>query len=72
MRSQVPGNPWAKGREKKSLGLWQMQNILDGLHGISMVLLTKFLNMSPEAVEVLLVDVRKDIQNPRIHFYYPV
>ncbi|ETS74756.1 hypothetical protein PFICI_13240 [Pestalotiopsis fici W106-1] len=68
----VPGNPWAKGREKKSLGLWQMQNILDGLHGISMVLLTKFLNMSPEAVEVLLVDVRKDIQNPRIHFYYPV
>lgn len=49
-----------------------MQNILDGLHGISMVLLTKFLNMSPEAVEVLLVDVRKDIQNPRIHFYYPV
>ncbi|KAF7518594.1 hypothetical protein G7054_g13409 [Neopestalotiopsis clavispora] len=71
-RFSVPGNPWAKGREKKSLGLWQMQNILDGLHGISMVLLTKFLNMSPEAVEVLLVDVRKDIQNPRIHFYYPV
>lgn len=68
----VPGNTWAKGRNNKALGAWQMQNILDGLHGISMVLLTKFLNMSAEAVEVLLADVRRDIQDTRIHFFYPM
>jgi hypothetical protein len=68
----VPGNPWAKGDEQKQLGAMQLENILEGLHGISIVLFTKFLGMSPEAVETLLVDVRKDLMNRNIHFYYPM
>ncbi|RYC63364.1 hypothetical protein CHU98_g2838 [Xylaria longipes] len=68
----VPGNPWAKGEEQKQLGALQMNNILEGLHGISISLFTKFLGMSPEAVEALLVDVRKDLTNRNIHFYYPM
>lgn len=68
----VPGNPWAKGKNNKALGAWQMENILEGLHGISVMLFTKFMGMSAEAVEVMLADVRKDIQDTRIHFYYPM
>ncbi|TRX96065.1 hypothetical protein FHL15_003207 [Xylaria flabelliformis] len=68
----VPGNPWAKGEEQKQLGALQMENILEGLYGISISLFTKFLGMSPQAVETLLVDVRKDLMNRNIHFYYPI
>ncbi|CAJ2508882.1 Uu.00g139080.m01.CDS01 [Anthostomella pinea] len=68
----VPGNTWAKGRDEKELGAMQMENILEGIHGISMTLFTKFLGMRSEEVEVLLVDVRKDLRNRDIHFYYPI
>ncbi|KAI0397537.1 methyltransferase domain-containing protein [Xylariaceae sp. FL0594] len=68
----VPGNPWARGADQKQLGAMQMENILEGLHGFSMALFTKHLGMSPEAVEALLVDVRRDLVNTNIHFYYPV
>ncbi|GAP85041.2 putative methyltransferase domain-containing protein [Rosellinia necatrix] len=68
----LPGNPWAKGEEQKQLGALQMENILEGLHGISIRLFTKFLGMSPQAVEALLVDVRRDLMDRNIHFYYPI
>ncbi|TGJ87851.1 hypothetical protein E0Z10_g945 [Xylaria hypoxylon] len=68
----VPGNPWPKGTEEKQLGAMQMENILEGLYGISISLFTKFLGMSSEGVEALLVDVRKDLMNRNIHFYYPM
>ncbi|EGZ67772.1 S-adenosyl-L-methionine-dependent methyltransferase, partial [Neurospora tetrasperma FGSC 2509] len=66
----IPGNPWPKGKEQKVTGVWQMTNFLEGLHAMSMTIFTKGLGMSPEAVEVFLVDVRKDIRNLRIHFYF--
>ncbi|KAK3938617.1 S-adenosyl-L-methionine-dependent methyltransferase [Diplogelasinospora grovesii] len=66
----IPGNPWPKGKELKALGLWQMTNFLDGIHAVTMTIFTKGLGMSPEAVELLLVDVRKDIKNLGVHFYF--
>ncbi|KAK3492193.1 S-adenosyl-L-methionine-dependent methyltransferase [Neurospora hispaniola] len=66
----IPGNPWPKGKEQKVTGVWQMTNFLEGLHAVSMTIFTKGLGMSPEEVEVFLVDVRKDIRNLRIHFYF--
>jgi hypothetical protein len=66
----LPGNPWAKGEREKMLGLMQMTNALDGLHGMTMQLYTRVLGWSPEAVELFLVDVRKDVKNKDIHFYY--
>jgi hypothetical protein len=68
----LPGNAWAKGEKEKMLGLMQMTNILDGVQGISMQLFTKMLGWSPEEVELFLVDVRKDLKNRDIHFYYIV
>ncbi|KAK3316842.1 S-adenosyl-L-methionine-dependent methyltransferase [Apodospora peruviana] len=66
----IPGNPWPKGDDMKTLGLWQMTNFLDGIHAVSMTIFTRGLGMSPEEVELLLVDVRKDIKNLGVHFYF--
>lgn len=68
----LPGNAWAKGENEKMLGLMQMTNMLDGLHGMSMQLFTRILGWSAEAVEVFLVEVRKDFRNRDIHFYFVV
>ena len=65
----LPGNPWPKGDNKKMLGLMQMINISDGLHGFSIHALTK-MGMKVEEIEELIVDVRNDLSNRNIHFYY--
>lgn len=37
-----------------------------------MVVLTKVMQMSKEAIEVLLVDVRKDLCDRNIHAFLPI
>jgi len=67
-----PQNTWPKGNKYKTMGLWMMSNALDGLNAISMAVLTRGLGMTPQEVEVELVDVRKDIKNKAIHAYFPI
>lgn len=67
-----PQNNWPKDEYYKKLGLWNMVNTLDGLHGFSARLCTQVLGMSVEELELLLVDCRKDIQNTKIHAYWPM
>ena len=69
-RLAVPGNPWAKGRDNKRMGLLQMTNFLDGLHAATMTLFTKGLGWTADDVEVFLVEMRKAIRDPSIHFYW--
>lgn len=65
-------NPWPKGKRNKTLGLWAMTNGLDALPAVSMALMTRVLGMKPEEVELVLVDVRRDMQNRSIHAYSPM
>ena len=51
------------------LGLWNNENLVGGLQGLSMALFTRVLNWSTQEVEAFLVDVRKDMKNTRIHSY---
>ena len=69
-RLAIPGNAWPRGRDQKLLGLWQMTNFLDGLQAVSMTIFTRGLGWSPEAVELFLVDVRRDIRSLGVHFYF--
>ena len=62
-----PINPWPKDEKLKDLGMWEMTNILEGLEGFCMALFTKYLGWSREELEVFLAEVRKDVQDPRIH-----
>lgn len=62
-----PVGTWAKGKRAKTLGLWYREDLLSGLQGFTMAVLTRALGMSKEEVEVLLVGVREDIKSNKIH-----
>ena len=47
-------------------------NEVAGLEGFSLALLTRVLGWSNAEVQVFLADVRKDIKDPKIHFYIPL
>ncbi|KAI9888813.1 MAG: hypothetical protein M1814_006267 [Vezdaea aestivalis] len=70
VRYKWPINAWPRGKEDKELGAWAMQNFLDGLQGFSLALMTRLLGWSAEEVEVLLVKVRDDLRNRRMHGYW--
>ncbi len=63
---------WPKDARLKELGVWTLENILMGLEGFSLALLTRVLNWSAEEVQVFLVDVRKDMRNQNLHCYFPL
>ncbi|EAS27293.3 TAM domain methyltransferase [Coccidioides immitis RS] len=67
-----PQNRWPKDPHYKELGEWNMVNTLDGLYAASARLCVQVLGMSTADLEVLLAQCRKDIQNPRIHAYWPI
>lgn len=67
-----PTNRWPKDKKFKELGMWVGENFSSGLSGISMALLTRVLEMTPEEVETFLVDVRKEMEDPKIHAYYEI
>ena len=69
---QWPINTWPKGKRAKTLGAWVLQNFSDGINAMSMAVLTRGLGMSREEIEILLVDVRKDLSNRGIHAYMPM
>ena len=74
-RFNCPIGQWAKGTKNKTLGAWGRANILEGLGALSMAILTRGLGMTVAEIELLLVDVRKDINksgNESIHLYAPM
>lgn len=67
-----PTNQWPKDPEMKELGVWNMENFLQGLQAGTMTPFTRALGWTNAEVEVFLVNVRKDIQNKKIHAYWPM
>lgn len=66
----IPASPWAKGREEKVLGAWQMKSNLAGLGPLTMWVFTKGLDWKPEDVEAFMTDVRKDMTDRSIHAFW--
>ncbi|KAK2036845.1 methyltransferase domain-containing protein [Colletotrichum somersetense] len=71
-RFAVPSSPWARGKHQKILGAMQMTNNLEGVQGITMKIFTQVLGWSQEAVELFLVEVRKDMADKNIHAYITI
>lgn len=71
-RFKWPTNRWPKDERYKELGAWQNANMTNGLEGFTMAPLTRAYGWTKEEVTLFLVDVRKDLNNPRIHTYLPV
>ncbi|KAL3477616.1 S-adenosyl-L-methionine-dependent methyltransferase [Aspergillus californicus] len=72
VRYKWPQNGWPKDKQLKNIGLWNMVNTLDGLHGFAARLCIQVLGMTPEELDELLAASRKDIQNPKIHGYWTI
>ena len=53
----------------KQMGLYQLANMLEGLEAYSLALLTRFLGWDVIEVQLLVAEVKKEIQNRKIHLY---
>jgi hypothetical protein len=69
---QWPTNDWPKGKYHKTIGLWYNRDLQEGLSGMAMAIFTRGLKMSKEEVETFLAEVRKNIDDRRIHAYLPM
>lgn len=67
-----PQNRWPKDKAMKEIGMWSLENMAPSLEGFSMALFTRVFGWTKEEVEVFLVDVRKEVKDPRIHAYWPM
>ncbi|CZR67449.1 related to methyltransferase [Phialocephala subalpina] len=67
-----PQNRWPKDKRIKEIGIWSHENMAPSLEGFSMALFTRVYGWTKEEVEVFLVDVRKEVKDPRIHAYWPI
>lgn len=71
-RRKWPINAWPRDQRHKELGAWSRMNLENGLEAFTMAPLTRALGWSREEVTMFLADVRKDLDNRRIHAYWPV
>lgn len=67
-----PSNSWPKDHKYRELGLWNNANLTSGFEALSMGPLTRAHGWTQEEVQVLLVGVRKDLCNKKIHAYWPM
>ncbi|KAM5527186.1 hypothetical protein FOXYSP1_20455 [Fusarium oxysporum f. sp. phaseoli] len=71
-RFKWPSNCWPKDKKYKELGAWNNENTNLVLESITLAPLTRGLNWTIEEVNVLLVDVRKELNDSNIHAYWPM
>ncbi|KAL1983201.1 hypothetical protein VTN96DRAFT_375 [Rasamsonia emersonii] len=62
----LPVGVWPKDKKMKEIGALDYHQFLDGLEGISLRVFTNVRGWKPEEVQVFLIDVRKDLNNPRL------
>jgi len=66
-----PIGPWTKDLWLKQLGAVNWENVDQALQGLSMAVCCRGLGMTSQEVEIMLVDVRKDLNSRRLHVYIP-
>lgn len=69
---RMPIGPWPRDDKFKQAGLFNLVALNEGLSGLSQRVFTKALGWSIEEMEVLLMQVRNEGQNRRIHTYFPM
>lgn len=67
-----PTNAWPRDKHFKELGNWTRANIAGGLDGLSLAYFTRGLGWTPEETRVFCAHTRKDMENPKIHAYWPM
>ncbi|OHE96998.1 TAM domain methyltransferase [Colletotrichum orchidophilum] len=67
-----PHNEWPKEDRYRNLGYWTKENFGTALEALCMAPFTRVLGWTRNEVNVLLIDVRKDLRNMKYHAYCPV
>ncbi|KAK5005635.1 hypothetical protein LTR28_007470 [Elasticomyces elasticus] len=67
-----PTNSWPKDPLMKEIGRWNVVNVVDGLEGFSLALLTRALGWRKEEVDVLVAKTTAGLRDKRIHGYFPI
>ncbi|KAM0260536.1 hypothetical protein ACHAPA_010221 [Fusarium lateritium] len=67
-----PTNKWPKDSKHKELGLWNNENANFFLEAVAIAPLTRALDWSREEVAVFIAQARKELNDPRIHAYWPI
>jgi hypothetical protein len=68
---QWPIGTWAKGERLKMMGMLFRQELVQGLEGVAMALLTRGLGISPDGVKDWVEEARGNLLDPKIHAYMP-
>lgn len=71
-RFKWPTNHWPKDKKYKELGVWNNENIRVALESLTMAPFTRAHGWSSAEVNVFLAKVRKDVNDPKIHGYWPM
>ncbi|RMY99281.1 hypothetical protein D0862_07196 [Hortaea werneckii] len=69
---KMPIGTWPRDPDLRQSGLFALVGMLEGLSGLSQRVFTKALGWSVEEMELLLMDVRRELKNRRIHTYFPI
>jgi hypothetical protein len=64
-----PLNTWPADKKMKEIGAWTFENIMEGMEGFSLSLLSKELGWTVEEINVFLIDARKCLRDRSIHAY---
>lgn len=68
---KLPIGPWPKNKQLKKVGAFELVNFIHGIEGLTMRIFSKGLGMPVEEIQLLLMEVRKEAENSKIHSYYP-
>jgi len=69
---KFPTNAWPRDKKYKNIGTWNCDNMLEAIPSMTLMIFTNFLGFTAAEVELLLVDVRKDMRNRNIHAYWTI
>jgi hypothetical protein len=69
---QGPSNRWPKGERLNALESYWLEDMSNGLEGLSMAVLTRGAGMAKEEVVELTSKVRENLKDKRLQAYCPV
>lgn len=70
LRQPLPLGIWPKDKKLKKIGFLNWTQLWEGLSGMSLRLYLDCLGWSAEELELLLVDVRKDLKDRKLHVLF--
>jgi hypothetical protein len=69
---RLPVGSWPEEHRQKTAGALDLEAFLDGISGLSLKVFLHGLKWQREEMEILLMQVREELTNCRLHLYIPV